>query len=280
MKQLFEHLGKPSTIFAVLVVAATSWGMFTSCRTRDSVPNTNAEAMPGSTNDGARVDSVSNATSERQPVVYRISYGNALSATMRYYMVYGRWPGSWEDVRTAGLCLTETRTPAGRPVDPDDGSLDFDDDFIFQPPLDGKPPHLVLRLDASESGIIDQAVPTPLTYSDVLGRLEEGNPGYDLVNSYLSDPARLTQWAIAGQLTHRIQTFRYLKGRFPKTLDEFLASGMAVVDTTSINPLTGRTYAGDGSANDFYYEYIDDEVTPTIHPMDADGEPCRIQINY
>lgn len=272
--------GRFRSIILGALVAATSWALFASCQSRETVPDAASKALPGKAYGDQAALKAASAPSERQPVVYRVSYGNALSATIRYFKVYEKWPTSWSDVRSAGLCPAALRTPDGKAVDPDDGTLDFDDDFTFEPPVSGQPPRLVLRMDALEAGLLDQEVPTPSSYSDILGRLEEGNPGYELVDAYLNDPARLTQWAIAGQLIHRIETYRYLKGHFPKTLDEYLASGMAVIGVDSVNPLTGRTYAGDGSANDFYYEYIDEEVTPTIHPMDADGKPCRILVNY
>jgi hypothetical protein len=204
-----------------------------------------------------------------------------VSGAVYYYKVYGQWPLTWNEVVSAGLCQTELLTPAGLPVNPDDGSLDFQYDCTYKCDARQSNPAVAVSLDFKNGGTHSAEIPAPRSYAFTLSFIEPGSPGYEFVESYRSDPERLKQWAIVGMIWLGLRQYRDLHGDYPHDLQEFLQSGIGTVDAASINPVTNEVIKGDGSANDIVYEYVDiPDVMPTILPVDADGERCRIQINY
>lgn len=86
---------------------------------------------------------------------------------------------------------------------------------------------------------------------------------------YLADNRRLKQFKAVGLLRDAAITFAELRGSYPCSLMELLASGVSCFDTDSTNPLTGVPFTGDGSADDIYFEWLDDDVL--IQPVMSDG---------
>lgn len=227
-----------------------------------------------------QTDQMSMLANEGSPVVL-LAHSHVQTAARAYFKVFGHWPRTWKDIEREGLCQVELVTPAGAQIDPDDGKLNFLDDVTYEFE-DRNPAPIVNWCSRFEETIIDHLeVQTPRTYVSVLDDFEPGWPGYDQVQECKADPARLKQWAILSQVRTGLRQYKVLYGHYPKDFQAFLDSGVGVIDSRSINTLTNDTYRGDGSPNDFLYEYIDvPGISPTLRPIQADGSVCQIHFNY
>jgi hypothetical protein len=173
------------------------------------------------------------------------------NASNVFYMLHGRWPVSFAEIRKEGLIQTDLLGFRLDVINPDDGTLDYAGDVVF----------LYNKQDDSVS----------VRFLDMRGRprmftLTERPRTIDALLS-LPDPVDLPveqQGALARQkgnlplhkayclismIKGGFATFISVHGRQPYSWDELSSSKLAGLDKNSINPLTGKKIDGLGGPN-------------------------------
>jgi hypothetical protein len=170
-----------------------------------------------------------------------------------FHKVYERWPISWAEVVESGIWQTPLRSYDGAIVNPDDLRNDFAGDVYYD--VSGDHPKLVFAEthtpDGPESMVHEFSVGG--TYS---GQFAKMGGEFSTVANYLQDEKRMVQFGILSAARSMLIYHKSVFGDYPKSMEEFRTSGLSPVDSRSVNPVTGRTFKFDGSANDVYFKYI------------------------
>lgn len=262
----------PAHICAALCISALSCA----CQRE---PRANPPDMPALKPRASVPDAATASAEEGKSIVLAPSH--VVSGARAYYRVYGKWPARWSDVVAEGLGSAQVVTPDGKLVDPDDGRLDFQYDCMYERGISASNPVVTTSLDPTTQRAHSADVAQPQTYAAMLSYFKPGSHGFDYVERYASDTARLKQWAIIGQVRIGLIQYREVLGEYPPDLQTYLDWGQGVIDASSINPLTNDVYHGDGRANDIYYRFeANPDVMPLVMPVDADGEKCRAELSY
>jgi hypothetical protein len=169
-----------------------------------------------------------------------------------FYKVYERWPASWKEVAESRIYQAPLYGPQFQVIDPDDKRADFYMDIVYQPGATPK----VYTFAGSKHYISNVKAPEP--YSGCLPRFAGYFPEFDS-NYYLADQRRLKMLAIVFLLDLALADYYDAHGRVPETLEQLFSSGFSPINETSVNPLTGRRFRFDGSANDFRVERKGDQ---------------------
>jgi hypothetical protein len=85
-------------------------------------------------------------------------------------------------------------------------------------------------------------------------------------------------FAILGQCRNAASRVREEKGHYPGSWEELLNSGWTPIDKHSINPVTGKPFAGDGRAGDVYYEFVGGRLM--LGHVELDGTRLRGGFTY
>jgi len=186
-----------------------------------------------------------------------------------YYKVYSQWPANWQAVRDTGLVQVLLHGPNGQVIDPDDSALDFPGDIRYLGSHEGKPPSLVKLCDFDGMYTRTIRIAAPVTYLELI---QAAPPEVvELYGPAAQDVNRRIQWGIAGILEDSLMYYYIAHDRHvPPSFDDLLASGLTPIDATSINPLTGTRFFGDGRPNDFWFEPYGDSVF--FLPTDSEGK--------
>jgi hypothetical protein len=165
------------------------------------------------------------------------TYSQLEISILDYYIVYGAWPASWQAVRDSGLFTAATATADGQAIDPDDNSLDFAGDIIYTYHGQAQPELTVWDTQNGQKFVAARHVPaikasSATSPSDV-------------------DPVNLR---LLATLSQDFLHFAVANGRLPNSWSEFIDSGVTPIDSRSVNPVTGQTYAGNGARGDFLFE--------------------------
>jgi len=164
-----------------------------------------------------------------------------------------------------GLVQVPLTTTAGLAINPDDGRLDYLGDAMYMPPAGSSPPSIEIMVEIGDGMIHEKEISLPRSYSE---RFSTWMPQF---NSLAGDFNRLKQFAIVHQLSNAVLYHSGKYGEPPQSWDELLASEYSPIDHSSINPLTGDVFHGDGRANDILYEYLGDGFV-TLLPVNESGE--------
>ncbi len=205
-----------------------------------------------------------------------VPHTNLINTAIReYYRLRGEWPRSWEEVRASELVQADLFGPQGELLSPDDGRLDFPGDVIYIAPSEADPAALMSALPL-EAGLpaYNNTLQPPQTFAELLQQLPADQ------RSALPDLQIEAQWklfSLAALLRIGMEDFFSSHGRLPDSLAELLASGQTTIDTSSINPVTGRPFAGDAQAGDFVFELVESKrpksVSYRLLPVAPDGKP-------
>lgn len=207
-----------------------------------------------------------------------------------YYSLYGKWPDKWADVVDTGLFQTSLINAESQPVDPDDPSLDFFGDLFYTPPQPGENQARIsvmrnIRGIVTKYYVLDPPATIQQTYTWMLGNspAQAQSEMSSYYSSRLMNASWLKQVALATMLMKGLDLYRIVHGHCPYTWDEYLASGLAPITAASINPVTGQHFKGDGSPNDYIYDYLTPEETGTGRDailfchIEADGSRAKIR---
>lgn len=199
-------------------------------------------------------------------------------APVAYYKVYGEWPENWSAIADAGLFQVSLASASGEPIDPDDGSFDFNGDMAYH--YRGPQTKPLIQRAGARGGLIVQAeevADAPYSYAHYLT-----NFGYEeqaeLYGPLVEQPERLKMFALQRMLIFAVGWFSRLHGRVPLTWKEFMTSGLTPIDEHSVNPITGGPFYGDGRASNFLFQ-SDGEHWYNIQVTDDQADtPWRV--NY
>jgi hypothetical protein len=168
---------------------------------------------------------------------FYVEYG-----AMAYHYAFGSWPTKWSQVRDAGIVQVPIISAYGGEVDPDDGTLDFVGDFFYTWTGSGLP------------SITARYEPNPEPVTSPLSDPSQWSSKF-LSDSGTASSAELIQLQrVQSLVTTGIMFFTHIEGRVPQSWSEFIDSGLTPIDSASINPLTGRPYAGDGLPGDYLFK--------------------------
>lgn len=186
-----------------------------------------------------------------------------------YYAVYGEFPRRWSDVVAAQIYQVPLTGYSGEMVDPDDQAVNDFGDVYYLPDLGLQRARIVSYRNPPGGMTTDyqdiSAVPTFRERFEA--GAASGSPA-DLMK-YSDDTPRLIQFATLGAVRRGLMVYRDLHGDFPRSFDEFIASGLSPVDRRSINPVTGQTYMFKQAPGDILYEY---------RQPSASGNPGRYKL--
>ncbi len=171
-----------------------------------------------------------------------------------YYKVYGQYPESWAAVRQAGIVQTAIPAIGGQWIDPDDSSLDYDDDIYYDasPMATGNLPRLLWSPPVGNQHVETIRLEPPTTYDTFLGMAPDMGFG---PSPYVGDRESQRLFGALMCLEHMIIVYKKVHGDWPASQDAFFSSGLATIDKTSINPVTGQPFRFDGSAGDVRLEF-------------------------
>lgn len=193
-----------------------------------------------------------------------IAYG--LAAPVAYFAVFGSWPQSWGDIRSAGLVQVDLRNSDGALVDMDDRSLDFPGDVHYIPASTSEPPKLALKSGTTVRIIALE--PFSTTYDSLIKSEGESSRFYLL----LGDRKSQALIGMQSMVYVSFQLFQVLEGRMPQSWEELQASGVAPFDSQSLNPLTNGALRFDGSDNQMRFLFIPDYQAPVVSAMATGGQ--------
>jgi hypothetical protein len=186
-------------------------------------------------------------------------------AAIAFYRVYERWPSSWKEIQETGIFQRDLFGPKFQPINPDDGSLDFNYDVVYRLGEGGVP--VIGAMAGSKA--VENRLSEPTTYSAKLRSVATKFPEFD-EQYWLSDTKRLVQLALMLQLHQAVREYTLAKGTAPKSSSDVLASGWSPLSETSKSPFTGKPFKFDGSPNDFVFS------KGSIYPTDNKGK--RIEV--
>jgi hypothetical protein len=196
-----------------------------------------------------------------------------------YYMVYGYWPASWQDVVRAKLIQVPLVGFQGQIIDPDDQSLDFEGDCYYDvSTATSQQVQLLQLLDISGMYIDHIVIPHFTTYEELFMDLEN----YKLPPAEIAVMRQLNfkqYFAIIGISRSGLDLYYRVYGHYPSTWMDFLNSGLAPINRESINPMTGNPFYGDGRAGDLYYEYLSPDAFKLFH-VNLDGSYPEVRFSY
>ena len=175
-------------------------------------------------------------------------------ALQYYYKIYEHWPTSWQDIVDVGIFQVPLRGFHNEVIDPDDSKLDFEGDLFYDALSStgdkAKIRELIL-IDGMSINYID--VPHYATYNEQLTALADY---VSYAPWFLERPERLRYLAILGMCNAQLLQYYHVHEHYPYTWADFINSGLAPVSWSSVNPLTGNPFYGDGRSSDVYYEYL------------------------
>ena len=208
-----------------------------------------------------------------------IAMGMVQLGLQYYYKVYGAWPSSWSEVVDSGIYQVPLVGYKLQTIDPDDNSLDFDGDLVYDPHVrdDGS---IVVNQSLGIDGVVVKqfVVNAPATYSEILPALQQLDPSDD-IESLFNNVDWLRQFAVLGMINHGLYLHQDLDGQYPFEVQNLIDRGLAPIDRMSINPLTGSVYRFDGSEFDIYYERCGEDRKNLLH-VGENGRLPRIRFTY
>jgi len=219
-------------------------------------------------------------------VYYPSSY--VQGALRAFYRAHGRWPTDWAEVLSTGMLQVPLLSPAGEIIDPGDGKLDFRFDVFYdaaathaKAATDKQSPALIRSRIKKELGFVETIeLPVLPTYRQTLMTFA---PKVNRDWRPYVEPDALKLMMAAAMMGEAILAFHLANDRYPNSVEEFLASGLAPLDYNSLNPVTGQPFRLDGSPNDLLLisrQNPDGLYTLKVEPVDAQGEPFRILYPY
>lgn len=164
-----------------------------------------------------------------------------------HYHATGAYPASVADIATLPLPLPTWTSPhTGDRIFPDDDSIDFDGDMLYQL-ADGQP---LVGVQLTR-GIL--TLPGELELAGATGRLTADDPFMEGARWYLRWPDELTRGVLSELLFAGIEAHEALYGRRPASFAAWLASGLAPLSAGYGSQLPGLTlrevYSGSGDAH-------------------------------
>jgi hypothetical protein len=218
----------------------------------------------------ALVTSSSDEYETNSQAMMSLYFSQGISA---YCRAFGEFPESWDRVVDAGLVQIEMTSFDGTPVDPDDGVMNFPGDYYYMPPTENDGPRIAFMDANTESQIKVLDIYPPITYEEYFSVLSLSDGETATLHSALSDDRQVAVFAIVGLCRTGLQHYKHKYGEFPRSWQEFINSGFAPVDNHSVNPLTGRPFAGDGSNGDLLYTTgeLNGQLYVSLQPVDMDG---------
>jgi hypothetical protein len=200
-----------------------------------------------------------------------------LAAPRAYLSVYGRWPSSWGEIQDSGLIQVPLCALKGVPINPDDMHYDGSWDKVYYAPVDGSPR---IGLGITTLGI-EQVMwlskPQGLvTYDQRLRHALDPQSGYDLslyegFEKYVGNEPFQRLLGLCAMCEEGLMLYKQAYGHNPASWQQFVESGLAPIDSNSVNPLTGGRIFGDGRANDIHFETADTNHLALVYPTGPDG---------
>jgi hypothetical protein len=202
-----------------------------------------------------------------------IAQAQADIAIKQFYRVYERWPNNWQEVKDSLIFQSDLIGRQMQVIDPDDGNVDFKWDVVYE---GGSSPRIHTLL--GDGKVKTYVLQRPDTYREWLPNVQKQHPTFD-ANYYLSDKKRLAMVSIMVQLQAYSFTeyFDHHK-EWPKSVSAVLAEGYSPIKAGSTNPLTGKPFKFDGSANDILVRNSGQLLT--LVPMDHQGNQPPIYISF
>ena len=167
-----------------------------------------------------------------------------------YYSVHGKWPLNWQHACSDLGVAISLESPEGFSIDPDDGKLNHYGDVV----LDSVSGQLHLKCLTGLDRPCEElrSIKQPGTFANeiewkVQTRHVSGDP--QVARNLLKlqqDTDAIRHLALAELLNDGLLLFDVVHGRMPADWNEYLASGLAPLDSRSNN-----AYQFDGSAGDF-----------------------------
>ncbi len=197
--------------------------------------------------------------------------------TMQYRAVHGRFPEHWSEVIKEGLVQAPLLTLDGKPIDPDDGRIDYPGDMIYLLGNDGE---AVLRhsvLLGGQGKITDFKIFAKPSYLKILGSPVAPEHAGDLASNQQAQ--RLRMMGFAGVYRLAAEDYRSIYDRYPKSFEELADSGVCPLPTGSINPISGRPFKGQGADWDVLFD-LSTTGELWITPVFADGERPETRLVY
>jgi hypothetical protein len=197
-----------------------------------------------------------------------------------FYQIHERWPTSWQEVTSSGLWNVPLRGYDNSFIDPDDRRCNSFGDLYY----DGgsNPPKIHFWHVATGGNLIETVTLTaPETLHQRLLTIEARFSDTSILTA-LGDGRRPIVYGIETEIRRALPLYKDLYGNCPMTFADLLKSGLAPINESSVNPLTGKPYKGDGGANDFKYVYYPQSKTGTgsssflLYLVNADGSKPKV----
>jgi hypothetical protein len=197
------------------------------------------------------------ALSDTGIAVFDVARHWASTGPSLYYKAYGKWPAAWSEIVKAGIITAPLLNVHGKPISPDDDSFDFESDLHYV--YKGEQMRPVIAISSSsmraKSGVEFDTLERPDTYAERFGTPPHGWTAEE--NSTFVELAkqkhRYQQIAVFEAHVIGSTMYRQIHGRSPASWQELQESGLSPLAPGTINPLTGKRWAGDGSPNDILF---------------------------
>jgi hypothetical protein len=203
---------------------------------------------------------------------------------LAFYRVHGQWPLNWqavEDEWFAGQKLYGFQLEA---INPDDRSLEFAGDVAY---LGEQPDGSALVIMLQDVGSMRPFIinlPPPKNYYKRFREADQfmQSRGFEqekLFASYLSDAAKLKQFAMVYEMSTAIANFFIVHHRYPADMRELLRSELCPIPGGMLNPVTRLPFRFDGSANDLRYRTgtgDDGREWYSLEDIEESGEPSLV----
>jgi hypothetical protein len=194
-----------------------------------------------------------------------------------YYAVYEHWPETWQDVVDAGFITETMYDHLGNIISPDDRTWDFNGDVQYSYQGENIPLLVSWSSITNSTGSMPVIISMP-TYDGMFRKAVAANHTNEAF--LIGDKERQHLMSVCALVDEGTWQFWEAFGRVPASYAELAASGLGPMTPETVNPLTGKPYAGLGEPNDFFFHC--EEITPieqdggsfshTIYPVGADGK--------
>jgi hypothetical protein len=222
--------------------------------------------------------------SEGGRALVNVSQIQAKCAILYYYKLHGAWPSDWRTVAESGLFSATLLSPFGQVISPDDGRIDFDHDLQFSKGNGWSAPRLILYRQGPKRNYLYTDMPTDVkTFSQVLSdsaaRQRQGVPA-SLFAQRAGDMNWLNAYAAGCVLNSLLIEAWTMRGSEIESWGDFKQSGFFPHSSESLNPLTGRPWAADGTPGSLmWFDSEGANRPPHLKLVDPDtGQPVSLRL--
>jgi hypothetical protein len=193
-------------------------------------------------------------------------------APMKYWVVYERWPERWQDVVDAGFVTQPLYDLLGQVIQPDDDTWSFPRNVHYSYQGTATPLLVTWYAESGETSAMMTARST-VTWEQVFANVSGENQAVAVTLAGNKDRQR--QMSICGLIDEGACMFYEAYGRVPESYAELAESGLGPLAPGTLNPLTGKPYAGLGEPNDFYFACgMDDASKHTFKELSGAPTPA------